>query len=141
MGRFDDRGVDYVGKESAGSNMGWNGLLRRMSGVGGRCRIAGYGEVMPENEQARTSFDIKHVGRRKDGNKKKRGQRSAFQFQFRSDHIARKGYEVRVRLNKTRKDGVDDLPFRIIPEHAVRLGQFLECRPVPAWDVRVGFFR
>lgn len=34
-----------------------------------------------------------------------------------------------------------DLPFRIISQHAVRLGEFLEGRPVPAWDVRMGFFR
>lgn len=44
VGRFDidDRGVGYGGKESEGSSMGWNGLRRRMSGVGGRCRIAAY---------------------------------------------------------------------------------------------------
>ena len=42
VGRFDDPGVDCGGKESEGSSRVLNGLRRRMSGVGGRCRIAAY---------------------------------------------------------------------------------------------------
>jgi hypothetical protein len=41
VGRFDGQGVDYGGKESGGSSRVLNELRRRMSGVGGRCRIAG----------------------------------------------------------------------------------------------------
>lgn len=37
---FDGPGVGYGGKESEGSSRALNGLRRRMSGVGGRCRIA-----------------------------------------------------------------------------------------------------
>jgi hypothetical protein len=41
VGRFGGPGVDYEGKESEGSSRVLNELRRRMSGVGGRCRIAG----------------------------------------------------------------------------------------------------